>query len=134
MASQTQKTVLIGVTGCIAAYKSCEIIRVLQKEGIRVKVVMTEHATHFIDPLTFRALTHEPVAIGLFDDPSDPIHHISLAQEADLFLIAPCTANVLLYLLDTSGVVKLTSGHLKTQVERSRHFPRSVVLSAYSSR
>lgn len=63
--------------------------------GIRVKVVMTEHATHFIDPLTFRALTHEPVAIGLFDDPSDPIHHISLAQEADLFLIAPCTANVM---------------------------------------
>ena len=56
---------------------------------------MTEHATHFIDPLTFRALTHEPVSIGLFDDPSDPIHHISLAQEADLFLIAPCTANVM---------------------------------------
>lgn len=95
MTSHTQKTVLIGVTGCIAAYKSCEIVRCLQKEGIRVKVVMTEHATHFIDPLTFRALTHEPVAIGLFDDPSDPIHHISLAQEADLFLIAPCTANVM---------------------------------------
>ena len=55
---------------------------------------MTDHATHFVDPLTFRALTHEPVGLGLFDDPSDPIHHISLAQEADLFLIAPCTANV----------------------------------------
>ena len=89
-----QKTVLIGVTGCIAAYKSAEIVRALQKRGVRVKVVMTEHATHFIDPLTFRSLTHEPVAVGLFDDPSDPIHHISLAEEADLFLIAPCTANV----------------------------------------
>lgn len=89
-----QKTVLIGVTGCIAAYKSAEIVRALQKRGLRVKVVMTEHATHFIDPLTFRSLTHEPVAVGLFDDPSDPIHHISLAEEADLFLIAPCTANV----------------------------------------
>lgn len=89
-----QKTVLIGVTGCIAAYKSAEIVRALQKRGLRVKVVMTEHATHFVDPLTFRSLTHEPVAVGLFDDPSDPIHHISLADEADLFLIAPCTANV----------------------------------------
>lgn len=89
-----QKTVLVGVTGCIAAYKSAEIVRGLQKRGIRVKVVMTEHATHFVDPLTFRSLTHEPVAVGLFDDPSDPIHHISLAEEADCFLIAPCTANV----------------------------------------
>ncbi|HIS40765.1 MAG TPA: bifunctional phosphopantothenoylcysteine decarboxylase/phosphopantothenate--cysteine ligase CoaBC [Candidatus Aphodovivens avistercoris] len=91
---EKQSTVLVGVTGCIAAYKSCEIVRGLQKRGCRVKVVMTEHATHFVDPLTFRSLTHEPVAVGLFDDPSDPIHHISLAEEADVFLIAPCTANV----------------------------------------
>ncbi|RNL39763.1 bifunctional phosphopantothenoylcysteine decarboxylase/phosphopantothenate--cysteine ligase CoaBC [Paraeggerthella hongkongensis] len=90
-----QKTVLLGVTGCIAVYKSCEIVRALQKAGVRVKVVMTEHATEFVGPTTFRALTHEPVAVGLFDDPSDPIHHISLAQEADVFLIAPCTANVI---------------------------------------
>lgn len=89
-----QKTVLVGITGCIAAYKSAEIVRGLQKRGLRVKVVMTEHATHFVDPLTFRSLTHEPVAVGLFDDPSDPIHHISLAEEADCFVIAPCTANV----------------------------------------
>ncbi|MEG1517523.1 MAG: bifunctional phosphopantothenoylcysteine decarboxylase/phosphopantothenate--cysteine ligase CoaBC [Raoultibacter sp.] len=95
MTKSQQRTVLLGVTGCIAAYKSAEIVRGLQKAGIRVKVVMTENATHFIDPTTFRALTHEPVAVGLFDDPSDPIHHISLAQEADLFLIAPCTANVM---------------------------------------
>lgn len=94
MTSDTQKTILVGVTGCIAAYKSAELVRGLQKAGFRVKVVMTDHATHFVDPLTFRALTHEPVGLGLFDDPSDPIHHISLAQEADLFLIAPCTANV----------------------------------------
>lgn len=87
--------VLVGVTGCIAAYKACEIVRGLQKAGVRVKVVMTEHGTHFVDPVTFRALTHEKVAVGLFDDPSDPIHHISLAQECDVFLIAPCTANVM---------------------------------------
>lgn len=90
-----QKTVLLGVTGCIAAYKSAEIVRELQKSGIRVKVVMTEHAHEFIGSTTFRALTREPVAVGLFDNPDDPIHHISLAQEADLFLIAPCTANVI---------------------------------------
>ena len=90
-----QKTVVLGVTGCIAAYKSCEILRALQKQDVRVKVVMTEHATEFVGPTTFRALTHEPVAVGLFDDSSDPIHHISLAQEADVFLIAPCTANVM---------------------------------------
>ena len=87
--------VLVGVNGCIAAYKAGEIVRGLQKAGVRVKVVMTEHGTHFVDPVTFRALTHEKVAVGLFDDPSDPIHHISLAQECDVFLIAPCTANVM---------------------------------------
>lgn len=87
--------VLVGVTGCIAAYKAGEVVRGLQKAGVRVKVVMTEHGAHFVDPVTFRALTHEKVAVGLFDDPSDPIHHISLAQECDVFLIAPCTANVM---------------------------------------
>lgn len=95
MSATEQKTILIGVTGCIASYKACEVVRGFQKKGYRVKVIMTEHATHFVDPLTFRALTHEPVAIGLFDDPQDPIHHISLAEEADLFLLAPCTANVM---------------------------------------
>lgn len=92
--SYDKPCVLIGVTGCVAAYKTCEIIRGLQKAGVRCKVVMTEHATEFVGPTTFRALTREPVAIELFDDHSNPIHHISLARECDLFLIAPCTANV----------------------------------------
>lgn len=91
--SNGEKTVLLCVTGCIAAYKSCEILRLMQKAGYRVKVLMTEHATQFVGPTTFRALTHEKVAIGLFDDPEDPIHHISLAQEADVVLVAPATAN-----------------------------------------
>lgn len=89
-----QKTVLLCVTGCIAAYKSCEIARALQKAGVRVKVCMTEHATSFVGPTTFRALTREEVAVDLFDNPSDPIHHISLAKEPDVVLIAPATANV----------------------------------------
>ncbi|WP_165173512.1 bifunctional phosphopantothenoylcysteine decarboxylase/phosphopantothenate--cysteine ligase CoaBC [Adlercreutzia sp. ZJ242] len=90
----SEPCVLVGVTGCIAAYKSCEVVRGLQKAGVRCKVVMTEHACEFVGPTTFRALTHEPVAVGLFDDASDPIHHVSLAQECDAFLVAPCTANV----------------------------------------
>lgn len=89
------KTILLGVTGGIAAYKSCNLVRLLQKQGARVKVVMSDHATEFVGPLTFRALTHEPVAVGLFDDPSDPIHHISLAQEPDLVIVAPATANII---------------------------------------
>lgn len=92
----TAPLVLLGVTGCIAAYKSCEILRGLQKAGVRVKVVMTKNACEFVGPTTFRALTHEPVAIDTFGDgPGDPIHHVSLAEECDLFLIAPCTGNVL---------------------------------------
>ena len=86
---------LVCVTGCIAAYKACELVRELQRRGARVKVLMSEHATHFVDPMTFRALTREPVALGLFDDPSDPIHHISLAKEADAIAVAPATANVI---------------------------------------
>lgn len=89
-----QKTVLLCVTGCIAAYKSCEIARALQKAGVRVKVCMTEHATSFVGPTTFRALTRDEVAVDLFDNPSDPIHHISLAKEPDVVLVAPATANV----------------------------------------
>ncbi len=87
--------ILLGVTGCIAAYKSCEILRLLQKAGQDVKVVMTEHACEFVGPTTFRALSGHEVAVELFDEPGDPIHHISLAKEPDLFLIAPATANVI---------------------------------------
>lgn len=90
----TQKTVLLGVTGCIAAYKACEVVRGLQKAGVRVRVVMTKHAAEFVAPLTFEALTHDTVSIDMFGNPADPIPHIRLAEEADLFLIAPCTANV----------------------------------------
>lgn len=95
MAASSEPCVLLCVTGCIGAYKACEVTRLLQKRGCRVKVVMTEHATHFVGPTTFRSLTHEKVAVGLFDDPEDPIHHISLAQEADVVLVAPATANIL---------------------------------------
>jgi phosphopantothenoylcysteine decarboxylase / phosphopantothenate---cysteine ligase len=92
---ESQKTILLGVTGCIAAYKACELVRALQKLGYRVKVCMTKNATEFVGTATFRALTHEPVALDLFSAPADPIYHISLANEADVVIVAPCTANVL---------------------------------------
>ena len=110
-------TVLLGVTGCIAAYKACELVRLLQKraQGINVKVVMTQHATEFVGPATFRALTGNEVAVGLFDSPSAPIHHISLAKEADLFCIAPATANVLAKLAGGVADDLLTTTALATK-------------------
>ena len=89
------RTVLVGVTGCIAAYKACEIVRLLQKAGVDVKVCMTPNATEFVGPATFRALTGNEVAVELFDSAEAPIHHISLAREADAVLVAPCTADVM---------------------------------------
>lgn len=86
--------VLLGVTGCIAAYKACEILRALQKCGAEVRVVMTAHGAEFVGPATFRALTDAPVALDNFHDPDEAIPHIRLAEWADLLLVAPCTANV----------------------------------------
>lgn len=85
--------ILVGVTGGIAAYKTCELVRLLQKAGADVSVVMTENATRFVGAATFRALTRKPVAIAAFEDADRPVKHISLAQSADLFIIAPATAN-----------------------------------------
>jgi phosphopantothenoylcysteine decarboxylase/phosphopantothenate--cysteine ligase len=88
-------TVVVGVTGGIAAYKACEVARELMRAGCRVKVVMTEAAQRFVTPLTFRTLTGEPVAVSLWDDPSQRVHHVSLADEADVVALVPCTANVI---------------------------------------
>jgi phosphopantothenoylcysteine decarboxylase / phosphopantothenate---cysteine ligase len=89
-------TVVLGVTGCIGAYKACEVLRDLQKREIDVHVVMTAAATRFVSPMTFEALSHHPVFTDQFalGEQSD-IRHISLADAADLLLVAPATANVL---------------------------------------
>ncbi len=89
------KKVLLGITGCIAAYKACEILRGLQRAGVDVEVVMTESAAEFVTPTTFSALSGHPVRTCIFGDQSDAIPHIRLAQDCDLFLVAPCTGNVL---------------------------------------
>ena len=93
---RTQQLVVLGVTGGIGAYKACELARELMRRGFRVKTVMTAAAQRFVTPLTFRTLTGEPVAASMWEDePGDRVHHISLAQEANVVVIAPCTANVI---------------------------------------
>ncbi len=88
--------VLLGVTGCIGAYKAAEILRGLQRAGAEVRVVMTRHATEFVRPLTFEALSGKPVVTGIFDQEDyAEIKHISLAREAELLLVAPATANII---------------------------------------
>ncbi|MBI5740871.1 MAG: bifunctional phosphopantothenoylcysteine decarboxylase/phosphopantothenate--cysteine ligase CoaBC [Nitrospirae bacterium] len=86
------KNILLIVTGSIAAYKSVDMARRLLDEGFSVRVVMTEAACRFVAPLTFEAVTGKPVSTNLF---SEPFSHISLSKEADLFLIAPATANTI---------------------------------------
>lgn len=88
--------VVLGVTGGIAAYKACEILRLLQKRGVDVYVVMTKNACHFVAPLTFETLSGHPVAVDTFERPQTwEVEHIALAKRADVFLIAPATANII---------------------------------------
>ena len=88
------KTIVLGVTGGIAAYKAVELLRLLTKAGAAVHVIMTRSAQEFVTPLTFQTLSHNPVHTELFNLIAEQeIGHISLADRADLFVIAPATAN-----------------------------------------
>ena len=94
MCSLSNKRIIVGVTGGIAAYKSAEIIRRLQDRGADVRVVMTPGAEEFIRPLTMQALSGHPVHCGLLDEKAEAgMGHIELARWADLLLIAPATAD-----------------------------------------
>ena len=86
----------LGVSGGIAAYKAVEVMRHLQKAGCEASVAMTKHATEFIQPLTFRALTDQHVIVDDYDPANpDPIAHINFSQNIDLLLIVPATANII---------------------------------------
>ena len=90
------RTIVLGVTGSIAAYKACELVRLFVKNGDDVRVVMTDHAKEFVTPLTFRTLSRNPVESAMFEDPLEwKPGHISLAEAADVLVIAPATANIL---------------------------------------
>ena len=88
--------VCIGVTGGIAAYKALDIVSKLKKHDVDVRVIMTESATKFVSPLTFQSLSQNMVVTDMFAEPKAfEIQHISLAKRADLFLVAPATANII---------------------------------------
>ena len=88
------KNIVVGVTAGIAAYKVCYVVSALKKAGAEVFVVMTENATQFVRPLTFETLSGNRVIVDTFDrDFEWEVEHVSLAKKADLFLVAPCTAD-----------------------------------------
>ncbi|HEX3033321.1 MAG TPA: bifunctional phosphopantothenoylcysteine decarboxylase/phosphopantothenate--cysteine ligase CoaBC [Bacillota bacterium] len=90
------KFVVVGVTGGIAAYKGAELVSTLVKQGAEVQVIMTASAQHFITPLTLQTLSKNPVITDMFNEPKSwEVQHIALADRADLFIIAPATANIL---------------------------------------
>ena len=90
------KNVVVGVTGGIAAYKAVEIVSRFKKLGANVYVIMTKSATEFVQPMTFQSISHNPVVVEMFGRAQYwDVEHISLADKADLFLIAPATANII---------------------------------------
>ena len=92
----SNKTIILGITGSIAAYKAAEIASQLTQAGAKVNVIMTEEAIQFISPVTFRAITGRPVVTEMFDLASEfSIEHVSLAGTADIVVVAPATANII---------------------------------------
>jgi phosphopantothenoylcysteine decarboxylase/phosphopantothenate--cysteine ligase len=94
--SSGNRHVLLGVSGGIAAYKACEVVRRLREAGAEVRVVMTKSAERFVTPLTFQALSGQPVRSGLWDEAAEMgMAHLELARWADASLIAPASADML---------------------------------------
>ncbi|MGA8178531.1 MAG: bifunctional phosphopantothenoylcysteine decarboxylase/phosphopantothenate--cysteine ligase CoaBC [Desulfobacterales bacterium] len=90
------KSIVLGVSGGIAAYKSAELLRLYIKEGANVRVIMTRNARSFVGPLTFQALSRQTVCTNLFESSGDAsIRHIEWAEKADVVVIAPATANII---------------------------------------
>jgi phosphopantothenoylcysteine decarboxylase / phosphopantothenate---cysteine ligase len=90
------KQIVVGVTGGIAAYKTCDLVSRLVKQGAHVNVIMTKAAASFVNPQTFQALSKNSVVTDLFQSIKHwEIEHISLAQKADLIIVAPATANII---------------------------------------
>lgn len=90
------KNILIGVTGSIACYKALEIVNQLSKDGYNVNVVMTKAAQQFVTPLSFETLSSNPVAAEMYSpDGHEKVEHIELAKQADLFVVAPASANII---------------------------------------
>jgi phosphopantothenoylcysteine decarboxylase/phosphopantothenate--cysteine ligase len=96
MKPSSERHVVVGVTGSIAAYKSAELVRLLVKRGYEVSVVMTRAATQFVSELTFRTLSRRPVGLDMFPRVAEWVpDHIAFAERAAVLAIAPCTANMI---------------------------------------
>lgn len=96
VSSLAGRTVLLGVSGSIAAYKACELVRECVKRGADVHVLMTANAAAFVTPLTFQTLSRNPVTQGLYDQIEEwKPEHIALSERADVLCVAPATANVI---------------------------------------
>lgn len=116
MSSLSNKRILLGITGGIAAYKSAELLRRFQDRGADVRVVMTRAATEFITPLTLQALSGHPVHLDLLDTETESVMgHIELARWADLILVAPASANFMARLAQGHGDDLLTTICLAAQ-------------------
>jgi phosphopantothenoylcysteine decarboxylase/phosphopantothenate--cysteine ligase len=114
--SLKNKSVVLGVTGGIAAYKAAALCSHLVKAGAAVDVILTEAAREFVTPLTFQALTHRPVVTDMFSLLAETeIGHVSLAQNADLFIVAPATANTIAKLAAGLADNMLTTTALATE-------------------
>ncbi|PIT19569.1 phosphopantothenate synthase [Snodgrassella communis] len=116
-----KKKVLLGICGGIAAYKSCELVRLLKKAGYQVNVVMTQAATDFISPTTFQALSGEPVLLDTHDGSGGHgMAHINLSRQADVMLIAPASANTL------AKIAQGMADNLLTTLVAARNCPLAV--------
>ena len=91
-----EKNIVVGVSGGIAAYKACDVVSKLKKQGFEIDVIMTKNAQEFVSPLTFQTLSNQTVVTDMFETPSGwNVEHIELAKKADVFVIVPATANII---------------------------------------
>ncbi|HHY43032.1 MAG TPA: bifunctional phosphopantothenoylcysteine decarboxylase/phosphopantothenate--cysteine ligase CoaBC [Thermoanaerobacterales bacterium] len=112
------KFVVLGVTGSIAAYKAVELVRLLKKAGCEVQVIMTKSGCEFVKPLTFQVVSQNPVIIDMFKEPSRwEVEHVALADKADVFLVAPATANIIAKMAAGIADDMLTSTLLATKAK-----------------
>mgnify|MGYP001689178656 CR=1 FL=1 len=112
------RRIVLGVTGGIAAYKAVEVASRLKKAGADVRVIMTRAATSFVTPLTFREITGQPVAETMWGEPHHHVEHIALAEFAELFLVAPATANFIAKAAAGIADDMLTTSILATRATR----------------
>ena len=121
------KTVVLAVTGSIAAYKMANAARMLKKLGADVHVLMTQNATQFINPITFETLTEHKCLIDTFDRNFQySVEHVALAKAADIVLIAPASANVIGKIANgiADDMLTTTVIHQKARILRIRHNKR----------